>query len=117
MALGPVLLPRLLGSAERISPEVKQEDLSLGPHRLCPLLCRNLKPWVAGATVPGLPVPIRPLWGPWPLACVTISPPSRVQRQMWVRRPLPRHGRDLAPYSHQRLVLVLRAQQKALCVV
>lgn len=64
MVLGPVLLPRLLGSAERISPEVKQEDLSLGPHRLCPLLCRNLKPWVAGATVPGLPVPIRPSLGP-----------------------------------------------------
>lgn len=64
MVLGLVLLPRLLGSAEQISPEVKQEDLSLGPHRLCPLLCRNLKPWVAGATVPGLLAPIPPSLGP-----------------------------------------------------
>ena len=64
MVLGPVLLPRLLGSAERISPEVKQEDLSLGPYHLCTLLCRNLEPWVVGATVPGLLVPIPTPLGP-----------------------------------------------------
>lgn len=116
MVLGLVLLPRLRGSAERISPEVKQEGLSLGPHRLSSPL-RESETLAAGATVPGLLVPVPPSLGPLASGLCDHSPPSRVQRQIWVRRPLPRHGWDLAPSSHQRLVLVLRAQQKALWAV
>ena len=63
MVLGLVLLPRLRGSAERISPEVKQEGLSLGPHRLSSPL-RESETLAAGATVPGLLVPVPPSLGP-----------------------------------------------------
>lgn len=116
MVLGPVLLPRLLDSAERISPEVQQEDLSLGPHSAL----SSAGIWNPGLLGPLFLVYLCPyalLWGPWPLACVSISLPSRVQRQIWVGQLLPWHRWDLAPYSHQRLVLILRAQQKALCAV
>lgn len=114
MVLGPVLLPRLLDSAERISPEVQQEDLSLGPHSAL----SSAGIWNPGLLGPLFLVYLCPyalLWGPWPLACVSISLPSRVQRQIWVGQLLPWHRWDLAPYSHQRLVLILRAQRK-LCV-
>lgn len=122
---GLALLPGCPALAEWIDPEVKQESPSLGLGCLCPRLPRGpetLGCWALrtgrGSCSWSACAHALLLWGPWPPACLTISPPLRAGRQSQVRQLLlwaqAGPGPQLPPSSRP---LPSRPSQKAPCAL
>lgn len=104
---GLALLPGFPALAEWIDPEATQEGPSLGLHCLCPrfpqgpetLRLLGSSDW-EGQLLLVACAHARLLWGPWPPACLTISPPLRAWRQSQVRQLLPWAQAGPGPRSH-----------------